>query len=51
MNRIPRKNKRLKIKKLLPQSKVVQVKKNGVVIRTMKFRRKSYFPGKKRRTY
>ena len=42
---------RIKIKKPLPQAKIVEVKKNGVVIRKMNATRKTYFPGKKRRTY
>ena len=41
----------IKIKKLLPQAKQVQVKKNGQVIRRMTVRRKSYYPGRRKKTY
>ena len=44
MERFRKRNRDIKIKKVLPQSKVVQVKKNGVVVRTMTVRRKTYFP-------
>ena len=43
--------KKIKIKKLLPQSKVVQVKKGGTVVRTFNVRRKTYFPGTKKSRY
>ena len=41
--------KHIKIKKLLPQAKQVQVKKNGQVIRRMTVRRKSYYPGRRKK--
>ena len=48
-NIINRRNNRFKIKKLLPQTKQMQVKKNGQVLRTMNVRRKAiYFSGKRR---
>ena len=37
--------KNIKIKMLLPQGKNVEVKKRGVVVRKMRVRRKSIFPG------
>ena len=40
-----------KDKKLLPQAKTVEVKKNGIVLRKMTVRRKTYFPGKRNVTY
>ena len=40
---------RVKIKKLLPQFKNVEVKKSGRLIRKMTVRRKSIFPASKRR--
>ena len=40
-----KRNKGIKIKKLLSQSKMVTVKKNGQVLRRMTVRRKAYFPG------
>ena len=40
-------NKNFKVKVLLNKSKTVNVKKGGVVVRTMTVRRKSHFPGKK----
>ena len=44
-------NKRFKLKKLLPQSKRIQVKKNGQIVRTMKVNRKAYyFNGNTKRT-
>ena len=44
--------KNIKIKVLLPQSKNVEVKKRGQVIRRMRVRRKSIFPAEVRnRTY
>ena len=44
--------KNIKIKVLLPQSKNVEVKKRGQVIRRMRVRRKSIFPAAVRnRTY
>ena len=44
-----KRNRDIKIKKVLPQSKVVQVKKNGVVVRTMTVRRETYFPEEERK--
>ena len=44
-----RRPRNIKINKLLPQPRVVNVKKNGVVVRKMTVRRKTYFPGGKRR--
>ena len=41
-------NKNYKVKILLPTFKKVNVKKGGVVVRTMTVRRKAHFPGKKR---
>ena len=46
-----KKQKNLKIKRLLPQSRVVTVKKNGVAVRKMTVRRRSYFPGRRRKVY
>ena len=37
--------KNIKIKMLLPQGKNVEVKKRGIVVRKMRVRRKSIFPG------
>ena len=37
--------KNIKIKFLLPQGKNVEVKQRGVVVRKMRVRRKSIFPG------
>ena len=52
VKRIQTKRKRdIKIKKLIAQSRQVSVKKNGQVVRTMTVRRKSYFPGRRRKTY
>ena len=44
-------NKNYKVKILLPTFKKVNVKKGGVVVRTMMVRRKTHFPGKKRYVY
>ena len=44
-------NKNFKVKVLLSKSKTVNVKKGGVVVRTMTVRRKSHFPGKKPYVY
>ena len=50
VKRMPSKrNKSIKIKKLLAQPKQVSVKKNGQVVRRMTVRRKAYFPGRRRR--
>ena len=44
-----RRNVSFKIKKLLPEAKRVQVKKNGEVLRTMNVRRKTiFFTGRRR---
>ena len=51
MERFRKRNRDIKIKKVLPQSKVVQVKKNGVVVRTMTVPRKTYFPGRRKKVY
>ena len=48
-NIMNRKNPNFKIKKLLPETKRVQVKKNGQVLRPMNVRRKTtYFSGRRR---
>ena len=44
-------NRAIKIKKLLPQAKIVEVKKNGYVLRKMTVRRRTYFPGRRKVTY
>ena len=44
-------NKNLKIKILLRKPKKVNVKKGGVVVRSMIVRRKSHYPGKRRKVY
>ena len=46
-----KRNKGIKIKKLLSQPKMVTVKKNGQVLRKMTVRRKAYFPGRRRKIY
>ena len=46
-----RRNRDIKIKKLLPQSRAVNVKKNSVVVRKMIVRRYAYFPGRRRKVY
>ena len=46
-----KRNKGIKIKKLLSQPKMVTVKKNGQVLRKMAVRRKAYFPGRRRKIY
>ena len=51
MEGVRKKNKNLKMKRLLPQSRVVTVKKNGVALRKMTVRRRSYFPGRRRKVY
>ena len=50
-SKTPRKKRNIKIKKLLAQPKHVEVRKNGQVIRRMTVRRKSYFPGRRRKVY
>ena len=42
-------NRRYKIKRLIAQSKNVEVKRNGVVVRRMVVRRKAIFPSARRR--
>ena len=44
-------NKNFKVKGLLKKPKTVNLKKGGVVVRTMTVRRKSHFPGKKPYVY
>ena len=51
IKRIRVRNRAIKIKKLLSQPKNVEVKKNGVVLRKMVVRRKTYFPGRRKVTY
>ena len=51
MQAFRRRNRNIKIKKLLTQPRPIEVKKNGVVIRKMVVRRKSYFPGKRAKVY
>ena len=51
MDRFRKRNRNLKIKKVLPQPKVVNVKKNGVVVRKMTVHQKTYFPGRKKKVY
>ena len=46
-----KRNKGIKIKKLISQPKMVTVKKNGQVLRKMTVRRKAYFPGRRRKIY
>ena len=49
--RIRDRNRAIKIKKLLPQSKAINVKKNGVILHQVVVRRKTYFRGRRARTY
>ena len=51
MERYRKRNRDIKIKKLLPQPRIINVKKNGVVVRKMTVRRKTYFPGRGKRVY
>ena len=44
-------NKRFKIKRLLPQLRNTEVKKRGVVVRRMVVRRETIFPAEVRRAY
>ena len=44
-------NKRLKIKHLLPKPRNTEVKKRGVVVRRMVVRREKIFPAEVRRAY
>ena len=46
-----RRKKDIKIKKLLLQPRTINVKKNGVVVRKMTVRRRSYFSGRRARVY
>ena len=46
-----KRNRNIKIKKLLAQPKQVEIRKNGQVIRRMTVQRKSYFPGRRKKTY
>ena len=46
-----KRNKGIKIKKLISQPKMVTVKKNGQVLRKMTVHRKAYFPGRRRKIY
>ena len=46
-----KRNKDIKIKKLLPQSRVVNVNKNGVVVRKLTDHRRAYFPGRHKKVY
>ena len=47
----PKNNKAIKIRKLLVEPKEVEIKKNGVVLRKIMVRRKTYFPGRCPRVY
>ena len=51
MQAFRRRNRNIKIKKLLTHPRPIEAKKNGVVIRKMVVRRKSYFPGKRAKVY
>ena len=51
MQAFRRRNRDIKIKKLLPQPKTINVKKNGVIVRKMVVRRRAYFPGRQARVY
>ena len=51
MKSIRVRNRAIKIKKLLPQARNINVKKNGVVVRKLVVRRKTCFPGRRARTY
>ena len=51
MDRYRKRNRDIKIKKVLPQPRIVNVKKNGVVVRKMTVRRKTYFPGRRKKVY
>ena len=44
-------NKRFKIKRLLPKPRNIEVKKRGVVVRRMVVRRETIFPAEIRRAY
>ena len=43
-----RRNARFKIKKVIPQRRVIQVKKHGNIVRTMNVRRCAIYPATKR---
>ena len=52
MERYRKRNKDIKIKKVLPQPRIINVNiKNGVVVRKMTVRRKTYFSGRGKRVY
>ena len=44
-------NRRFKIKKMMEQPRIVEVKQNGRVVRRMVVRRKTIYPGMTRRNY
>ena len=48
---IVKRKRNIKIKKLLAEPKQVEIRKNGRVIKRITVRRKSYFPGRRKRTY
>ena len=48
---IVKRKRNIKIKKLLPEPKQVEIRKNGRVIKRITVRSKSYFPGRRKRTY
>ena len=47
----PKARRNIKIKKLLAEPKQVEIRTNGQVIKKITVRRKSYFPGRRKRTY
>ena len=51
MQAFHRRNRDIKIKKLLPQPKTINVKKIGVIVRKMVVRRRALFPGRRARVY
>ena len=51
MQAFHRRNRDIKIKKLLPQPKTINVKKNGVIVRKMVVCRRALFPGRRARIY
>ena len=46
-----RRNRDIKIKKLLPQAKAVNVKKNSVIVMKIIICRRAYFPGRQKKVY
>ena len=48
---IVKRKRNIKIKKLIAEPKQVEIRKNGCVIKRITVRRKSYFPGRRKRTY